>query len=285
LIIFFYFYRKIVKKYIMEFVIALITLTFLEIVLGVDNIIFVSIVTNKLPHDQRPKARFIGLSMALIFRILLLVLVVWVLHHLTDPFFPMDGMTKEEVIEKIRSSNFIDSLPYVWHAIGVRELVLFVGGLFLLAKSVSEIHHKMEDAASVEVKQGKATMGKIITQIILLDIVFSFDSILTAVGITDNLPAMISAVTAAMIVMLLFSKKIAEYISSRPTLEILALSFLILIGFMLVLDSVHIEVPKGYIYFAVFFSLIVEVINIRFRRKHDETEHLRHIAEQEKKSE
>ncbi len=266
----------------MEFVIALITLTFLEIVLGVDNIIFVSIVTNKLPEQQRPKARFIGLSMALIFRIVLLVAVVWILHHLTDPFFPMEGMTNEEVIKKIHESNFLDSLPLIWHAIGVRELVLFVGGLFLLSKSVSEIHHKMEDASHVEKTTGTATMGKIITQIVLLDIVFSFDSILTAVGITDNLPAMIGAVTVAMIIMLLFSKKIAEYIASRPTLEILALSFLILIGFMLVLDSVHFEVPKGFIYFAVFFSLVVEIINIRFRRKHDEAEHFRKVQEEEK---
>ncbi len=264
----------------MEFIIALITLTFLEIVLGVDNIIFVSIVTNKLPELQRPKARFIGLALALVFRILLLISVVWVLHHLTDPFFPHDTLSNEEVHHKIKESNFLESLPYVLHAIGVRELVLFIGGLFLLGKSVSEIHHKMEGAEEEHSLKGVVSMGKIIIQIIVLDIVFSFDSILTAVGITENLPAMITAVTLAMIVMLLFSKKISDYISSRPTLEILALSFLILIGFMLVLDSVHIEVPKGYIYFAVFFSLIVEIMNIRFRKKRDAVELKRKIIDE-----
>ena len=149
----------------------------------------------------------------------------------------------------------------------MRELVLLLGGFFLLAKSVSEVFHKMEGVSKELEQKGKSTLFKIVVQIILLDIVFSFDSILTAVGITDNLPAMITAVTIAMAVMLLFSKKISSFIENHPSLELLALSFLILIGFLLTLESVHLHVPKGYVYFAVFFSLIVELINMRVRKR------------------
>lgn len=254
----------------MEFAIALITLTFLEIVLGIDNIIFVSIVTNKLPEKDRGKARFIGLALALIFRIALLVLLIWVLDHLTSFFFPLDGMTHEQTIEKIdQTENVFEHLKLIPHAFGIREVVLFIGGLFLIGKSVSEVNHKMEGHAKELETKKKISMGRIIIQIILLDIVFSFDSILTAIGITHNLPAMITAVSVAMMVMLLFSKKISSFISKYPSLEMLALSFLILVGFMLTLESVHVEVPKGYIYFAVFFSLTIEVINIRLRKKSD----------------
>ena len=252
----------------MEFIIALITLTFLEIVLGIDNIIFISIVTNKLPKEKQGKARFIGLMFALIFRILLLITLVWMIQHLTSFFFPLEGMTHEQTIEKLEhSEGFLDKLKIIPHAIGVREIILFLGGIFLLTKSVSEVYQKMEGSSKEHVHGIATSMGKIIIQIILLDIVFSFDSILTAVGITDNLPAMISAVSIAMVVMLFFSKRISNFISKHPSLEMLALSFLILIGFLLTLESVHIDVPKGYIYFAVFFSLIIEMINIRIRRK------------------
>ncbi|MCD4794782.1 MAG: TerC family protein [Bacteroidales bacterium] len=252
----------------MEFVIALITLTILEVVLGIDNIIFISIVTNKLPKEEQGKARFIGLLFALIFRILLLILLVWMIQHLTSFFFPLEGMNHEQTIKKLEhSEGFIDKLKIIPHAIGVREIILFFGGIFLLAKSVSEVYQKMEGTASEHKHSVGMSMAKIILQIILLDIVFSFDSILTAVGITDNLPAMVSAVTIAMVVMLFFSKRISNFISKHPSLEMLALSFLILIGFMLMLEGVHIEVPKGYIYFAVFFSLIIELINMRVRKK------------------
>ena len=252
----------------MEFVIVLITLTFLEIVLGIDNIIFVSIVTNKLPESQRGIARFWGLFFALLFRILLLIGLIWMIQHLTNFFFPLDGMTHEETLEKLDNTDlFLDKLKLMPHTIGIREVILFLGGLFLLAKSVSEVHHKMEGKTKEHEHGVGRSMGKIILQIILLDIVFSFDSILTAVGITDNLPAMITAVSIAMVVMLLFAKKISHFISQHPSLEMLALSFLILIGFLLTMESVHIDVPKGYIYFAVFFSVIVELINMRVRKK------------------
>lgn len=251
----------------MEFVIALITLTFLEIVLGVDNIIFVSIVTNNLPEKQRQKARVIGLVLAMVFRIVLLITITWMIHHLTAPFFPIEGMTQEQVLEELEKEHgFINSVYYIFHSIGVRELILALGGMFLLGKSVSEIHHKMGGKHHSEEQNKPVSMFKTIMLIVALDIVFSFDSILTAVGITENLYAMISAVTIAMIIMIVFAKKISEYIASHPTLEILALSFLILIGFMLVLEGVHIDVPKGYIYFAVFFSLLMEVLNMRVRK-------------------
>lgn len=251
----------------MEFIIALLTLVFLEIVLGVDNIIFVSIVTNHLPEKSRNKTRILGLILALVFRILLLITIAWMIHHLTAPFFPISGMSKDEVLAKLEhEKDFFKSIYFIWHSIGVRELVLAVGGLFLLGKSVSEIHHKMEVKPEKEEKVKSKSMFKTIMLIVALDIVFSFDSILTAVGITEDIYAMVVAVSIAMIVMIIFAKKISDYIANHPTLEMLALSFLILIGFMLVLEGVHIEVPKGYIYFAVFFSLIMEVLNMRIRK-------------------
>lgn len=224
--------------------IALLTLTFLEIVLGVDNVIFISIVTNKLPREKQEFARRLGLAIALIIRIGLLVALTWLLHNLTNPLF------------SIFSKSF-----------SVREIILFIGGLFLFGKSISEIHSKMEDHHGNNQNSGGRKLTKVIIQIVLLDIVFSFDSILTAVGLASQLSVMIIAVILSMLVMMLFAGKISKIISSHPTLEILALSFLILIGFMLVLEGVHIEVPKGYIYFAVFFSLIIEMINIRIRNK------------------
>jgi predicted tellurium resistance membrane protein TerC len=252
----------------MEFVIALITLTFLEIVLGIDNIIFISIVTNKLPKENRAKARFLGLFFALIFRVALLITLVWIIKHLTTFFWPMDGLSHEETLEKLdHAKDFWERLKIIPHAIGIRELILLIGGAFLLAKSVSEVYRKMEgvhdDAANVKVK----SLTGIVIQILIIDIVFSFDSILTAVGITDNLPAMVSAVTISLVVMLFFSKKISLFISQHPSLEMLGLSFLILIGFLLTLESVHIDVPKGYIYFALFFSLAVELVNMKIRKK------------------
>lgn len=239
----------------MEFIIAGLTLTFLEIVLGVDNIIFISIVTNRLPEEQQPKARTIGLSLALVLRVILLITIAWIIHHLTNPLF---------TINKFDFS--------------IRELVLFAGGLFLLGKSVSEIHSKLEGFMHSEKTKTNSSFRGIILQILLLDLIFSFDSILTAVGLTEEIMVMIVAVIIAMIVMMIFSGKISNFIAKNPTLEILALSFLILIGFMLVLEGFHIEIPKGYIYFAVFFSLIVEVINIRIRRNFKKREKTRKNA-------
>ena len=225
-----------------EGLVALLTLTILEIVLGVDNIIFISIVSNKLPEEQQSKARLTGLSLALIFRIALLLGITWIIGF-TKPFFTVLDFE-----------------------VSGRDLILAIGGLFLIAKSTSEISHKMEGRATDVKARKTVTFFGTILQIIALDIIFSFDSILTAVGLTDQLLIMVIAVIIAIIVMMVFATRISSFISKHPSLEILALSFLILIGFMLMIEALHYHVPKGYIYFAVFFSLIVELVNMRARR-------------------
>jgi predicted tellurium resistance membrane protein TerC len=225
--------------------IALATLTFLEIVLGVDNIIFISIVSNKLPESQQAKARNLGLLFALVFRIMLLLGISYIIQFtrpiLTVYDFEMSG----------------------------RDLILAFGGLFLLFKATLEIHHKMEGKPQ-EVKKNSANgFAKVVFQIILLDLVFSFDSILTAIGLVKEVLIMIIAVTISIGVMMAFAGKISRFINKHPTLQILALSFLMLIGFMLLLEGFHKEIEKGYIYFAVFFSLAVEIVNMRMRKKSD----------------
>ena len=226
-----------------EGLVALLTLTFLEIVLGVDNIIFISIVSNKLPVNQQAKARNIGLALAMIFRVGLLLGITWIIGF-TEPLFTVLG-----------------------HEVSGRDLILAAGGLFLLAKSTSEIHHKIEgEDPAEESSTKKASLGAILVQIVLLDMVFSFDSILTAVGLTEEVTIMIIAVVISIGIMMVFAGAISRFINKHPTLQILALSFLILIGFMLIVEALHYEVPKGYIYFAVGFSLLVEVLNMRFRK-------------------
>lgn len=223
--------------------IALLTLTFLEIVLGVDNIIFISIVSNRLPEDQQAKARNIGLLLALFFRIGLLLGISYIVKF-TQPLLTIIG-----------------------HDFSGRDLILAFGGLFLLFKSTMEIHHKMEGTPEEIKAQSAKSLGSVLAQIVMLDIIFSFDSILTAVGLVDHVIVMIIAVIISLGVMMAFAGKISSFINKHPTLQILALSFLILIGFMLLLEGFHFEVPKGYIYFAVFFSLSVELVNLRMRKK------------------
>ena len=239
--------------------IALLTLTLLEIVLGVDNIIFISIVTNKLPKEQQSKGRAIGLSLALVMRVALLFGITWIIGF-KEPLFSLFN-----------------------HTFSGRDVILAGGGLFLLGKSTSEIHHKLEEAEYDDERTSKKTSGfwSIILQIIVLDIVFSFDSILTAIGLTEHIVIMIAAVVLSMAVMLIFSGQIADFINKRPSLQMLALSFLILIGFMLVLDGMGQHVPKGYIYFAVAFSMIVEMLNMKLRRKTKPVTLKHHIAEDE----
>lgn len=228
--------------------IALLTLTFLEIVLGVDNIIFISLVTQKLnPSDQR-KARNIGLTLALVMRVLLLLSITWIIQ-LKEPLFSLFDLS-----------------------FSGRDLILLGGGFFLIAKSTSEIHHKITAfTEGKKVTKERSSFFSVIIQIILLDIIFSVDSILTAIGLSDQVLLMIIAVVIAMIVMMLFAGKISDLINRQPTLQILALAFLILIGFTLVLEveafPFHIKVPKGYIYFAVVFSLLVEMLNIAMRKQ------------------
>lgn len=223
--------------------IALLTLTFLEVVLGIDNIIFISIVAGKLPVEKQTRARNIGLLFALVFRIALLLGISYIIRFTQPLITVMD------------------------FALSGRDLILAAGGLFLLFKSTMEIHHKMQGTPE-EVKQGSAkSVSGVIAQIILLDIIFSFDSILTAVGLVKEVLVMIIAVVIALGIMMAFAGRISNFINNNPTLQILALSFLILIGFMLMIEGFHVEVPKGYIYFAVFFSLTVEIINLRIRKK------------------
>jgi len=227
--------------------IAFLTLALLEVVLGIDNIIFISILTNKLPEDRRRPARIAGIALALIFRIIMLLGITWIIG-MTKPLFGLFGM------------SFTG-----------RDLILLGGGLFLLAKATSEIHHKMEirdHQEEVEHQKKKRNKGfvAIILQIGLLDIVFSFDSILTAIGMTEELIIMIAAVVVSLVVMLIFAARIAAFIEKHPTLQVLALSFLILIGFVLVAEGFHQHIGKAYIYFAVAFSLGVEIVNLRVRK-------------------
>lgn len=232
-------------------IIALVTLTFLEIVLGVDNIIFISIVSNKLPLSQQGKARRIGLSLALILRIGMLLGISWIIGLKTSIIGPYD----------ISELFTID--------LSGKDLILLIGGLFLIGKSTTEIHHKLEGEQQEETQKStaKAVLSNIIVQIVLLDVIFSIDSILTAVGLTEHVELMIVAVIISMGVMMAFAGKISTFINAHPSLQLLALSFLILIGFTLIMEGLHQHVPKGYIYFAVFFSLLVEVLNIKMRKK------------------
>lgn len=225
-----------------ELLIAFLTLAFLEIVLGVDNIIFISILTNKLPGEIRSRARMWGIGMALFFRIAMLLSITWIMQF-TDPLFSV-----------------------LHHPVSGRDLILFGGGFFLLFKSTREIYELMETREGID--NGKETkvankMLGIIFQIALLDIVFSFDSILTAIGMTDNLPIMISAIVVSMIVMLFFSGNIARVIEKHPSLQVLALAFLLMIGLMLIAEAAGYHVPKSYIYVAIGFSLGVEMLNIK----------------------
>jgi predicted tellurium resistance membrane protein TerC len=240
---------------------ALLTLTFFEVVLGIDNIIFISIVSNRLPIEIRAKTRNTGLLLAMVVRILLLLTITWVMKF-TEPLFTIP-------------KTFINAEAL---AISGRDLILIFGGLFLIAKSTREINHEMEGEEEAMEGGGtkKTNVTGIIIQIILLDIIFSFDSILTAVGLTDMVIIMIIAVVLSIGIMIIFSGKISSFIHDHPSMEVLALGFLILIGFMLFLEGLHKEVPKGYIYFAIVFSMIIEMVNIRVRNRRKKAKEAAH---------
>ncbi|MDH2998481.1 hypothetical protein A1D22_10760 [Pasteurellaceae bacterium LFhippo2] len=224
--------------------IALLTLTSLEIVLGIDNIIFISILVGRLPEHQRQAGRLIGLGLAMGMRILLLLSLSW-LMKLTEPLFT------------------------VWaQEISGRDLILLIGGLFLVAKSTHEIHHAMNpEEESKENGVKKANFFSILAQIAILDIVFSLDSVITAVGMVDQIEVMVAAIIIAVLVMMIAAKPIGDFVESHPTLKVLALSFLILVGVALIGESLDFHIPKGYIYFAMGFSVVVEMINIKMRKR------------------
>jgi predicted tellurium resistance membrane protein TerC len=235
--------------------ISLITLTVLEIVLGIDNVIFISILSDKLPKNQQSRGRRLGLAGAMITRVLLLLSITWVMK-LTAPLFNLSGLvgaTDPEWVEKL--------------AISGRDLILIIGGLFLIYKSTAEIHHKIEgeedDAAKVKPKSFWAT----IVQIMLLDIVFSLDSVITAVGMAQHVEVMIAAVVVAVGIMMWASNSVAAFVNKHPTVKMLALSFLLLIGVSLLAEAFEQHIPKGYIYFAMAFSILVEMLNLKMRAK------------------
>jgi predicted tellurium resistance membrane protein TerC len=226
---------------------ALLALTALEIVLGIDNIVFISILTNKLPENQQERGRLVGLGAAMIMRIILLFFASWIVG-LTDELF--------SIFERGFSG---------------KDLIMLAGGLFLLAKATMELHERLEGEEHQRAAAGVSSFAAVIAQIMMLDIVFSIDSVITAVGMTDVLGVMIAAVIISIIVMIASANSIAGFVQRHPTVKVLALSFLILIGFSLVAEGFHVHIPKGYIYFAMAFSVMVEIVNLRIRSKSTET--------------
>lgn len=223
--------------------IALGTLTALEIVLGIDNIIFLSVLVGRLPEKQRVFARRLGLGLAMIARLGLLFSISWVMG-LTEPWLTVFGQ-----------------------AISGRDLILIGGGMFLLAKATLEIHHSLEGSEASDPAVGAASLGMVLVQVALLDIVFSLDSVITAVGLVEQVSLMAIAIILAVVVMLMAAKSIGDFVDEHPTIKILALSFLILVGVTLMVEGFDVHVPKGYIYFAMAFSVTVEMLNIRMCRK------------------
>lgn len=236
--------------------VAMVTLVALELVLGVDNVIFISILASKLPDQDQRRARSTGIALAVITRILLLLSLSWIIS-LEEPLFTIPWFGSE--------------------ALGVsgRDLILIAGGLFLLWKSTHEIHDKLEGKQGRASAKVGATFSSVIVQIMLLDVVFSLDSVITAVGMVEHIEIMIFAVIVAAVVMIFTAGPIGEFVERHPTIKILALSFLLLIGFTLVVEGLHQHIPKGYIYFAMGFSIMVELINLRVRQREPEPVRLR----------
>ncbi|MFO0388803.1 MAG: TerC family protein [Alphaproteobacteria bacterium] len=225
-------------------ILSFLTLSLLEIVLGIDNLIFIALVAESLPKEQRQKARIIGLSLALGIRVAMLASLSWIMQ-LTEPLFT--------VME---------------HGVSIRDMLLIAGGIFLIGKSTLEIHADMDGLEGKREMVAKTSFRGAVIQIVIIDIVFSFDSIMTAVGIADNLSVMVAAVVVSMIVMIICSGHIAKFLRENPTFKMLALAFILMIGTVLVAEGMHIDVPKAYIYFAFGFSILVEALNTLVRRKH-----------------
>ena len=268
----------------MELAIALLALTAMEIVLGIDNIVFITIVSGRLPKEQQPLARRLGLALALISRLLLLFALFYMVNgeQFKTPLFkltdlgvpssfvermsatesPKDSRLAAEIIAEVNHEHFEESNGVSW-----KDLILFLGGLFLVGKSVYEIHDEFGHGGEHASEPTSNMFMSVLIQIALLDIVFSLDSVITAVGMVEEIWIMVTAIILAVTVMLIFAEPVSRFVESHPTLKILALSFLILIGVMLVAEGVGAHMDKGYIYFAMFFALLVEVINISIRSK------------------
>ena len=238
-----------------EIWISLITLSVLEIVLGIDNIIFISILAGKLPENQQKKARQLGLALAMITRVLLLLSLSWMMT-LTKPLFNMAHLIS------LNEGEWVEKL-----AISGRDLILLIGGLFLIYKSTSEIHEKLEGANHADGSKKKLSFSATIVQILLLDIVFSLDTVITADGLASHVEVMIAAVIIAVIVMMLAAGGISSFVNNHPTVKMLALSFLLLIGVSLLAEAFEQHIPKGYVYFAMAFSVLVEMLNLRVKSK------------------
>ena len=242
---------------IIEAIIGLIALSVMEIVLGIDNIVFIAILTDKLPEEQRPKARRLGLAAALIMRLALLCSLKAILGF-TEPLFELTQLGIPESF--VHDEHWLNAEV---NAVSLRDLILFGGGLFLIKSSIREIHHKLNKESEADSESKAASFRGVLIQIAVMDIIFSLDSVITAVGMVDDLTVMIISVIIAVGVMLIFSDRISEFIRRQPTIKMLALSFLLLIGVMLVAEGIGTHIEKGYIYFAMAFSLIVEALNIR----------------------
>lgn len=246
----------------MDAIAALLALTLMEIVLGIDNIIFITILTDRLPEEQQSTARRLGLLLAMGSRVALLFAINWVMN-LTGTVFSLSLLgISENWLQQVDPDHWEEIFHVSW-----KDMILIGGGLFLIGKSVLEIHARFEGEEDEHTVTKTPGFTGVLIQIAILDVVFSLDSVITAVGMADELYVMVVAVILAVIVMMLFAEKVSQFVKRHPTLKILALSFLILIGVMLVAEAIGTEVNKGYIYFAMTFSLIVEMINIQLRRR------------------
>lgn len=252
--------------------ISLFTLTVLEIVLGIDNIVFISILSGKLPAEQQNRARKLGLGLAMITRVLLLLSLSWVMS-LTSPLFNIGEWIS------LDNKEWLDKL-----AISGRDLILIVGGLFLIYKSTHEIHLKLEGEEEEEGKVKVHSFAGVIIQILILDIVFSLDSVITAIGMAEHVEIMIAAVVIAVIIMMVSANAISTFVNTHPTVKMLALSFLLLIGVSLLAEGLDQHIPKGYIYFAMAFSVLVEMLNLKMKKKTRSPLKLKNTPEEEEKS-
>lgn len=237
-----------------ELIVSFVTLTFLEIVLGIDNIVFISIVGSRVAPADQNKVRVIGLSLALVGRVLLLLAINWIIG-LTNPFFHVNDF-----------------------AVSFRDVILITGGMFLIGKSTSEMHKKIEGIEHTEKKPKILSLRSAVIQIFVLDLVFSLDSVITAIGLIDNVVVIVAAILIALVVMLVFSKRISDFINDHPAMKLLAISFLLMIGTVLVIEGLHVHVPKGYIYFAMAFALGVELLNMRINRHAKKTPRVKGVS-------